>query len=118
MNKPDDAANVHVGTLENMGERFVDAWRRAERGEVVSETNITFHDLPALLAALTPKRLDLLRYVRHHEVRTVKALADDLRRDYKNVHKDVEELTKLGLLARTADHVVAPYAEVDVRFIL
>jgi len=118
MSKSDDAANVHVGSLEDMGKRFIDAWHLAERGEAVSETNITFHNLPALLAALTPKRLDLLRYVRHHEVRTVRALADDLRRDYKNVHKDVEELTKLGLLARTADQVVAPYAEVDVRFIL
>lgn len=113
-----NTVNVHVGTLEDMGQRFVDAWHRAKRGEAVSETHITFHDLPALLAALTPKRLDLLRYVRHHQVRTVKALATDLHRDYKNVHKDVEELTKLGLLARTADQVVAPYAEVDARFVL
>ena len=109
---------MHIGTLDDMGQRFVEAWHRAERGEATNETHITFHDLPALLAALTPKRLDLLRYVRHHQVRTVKALADDLRRDYKNVHKDVEELAKLGLLARTADQVVAPYAEVDVRFVL
>jgi len=113
-----DKVKVHIGTLEDMGQRFIDAWHRAERGETVSETHITFHDLPALLAALTPKRLDLLRYVRHHQVRTVKALATDLRRDYKNVHKDVEELTKLGLLARTADQVIAPYAEVDARFVL
>ncbi len=113
-----NTVNVHVGTLEDMGQRFTDAWHRAERGEAVSETHITFHDLPALLAALTPKRLDLLRYVRHHQVRTIKALAAELRRDYKNVHKDVEELTKLGLLARTPGQVVAPYAEVDARFVL
>lgn len=113
-----NTVNVHVGTLEDMGQRFTDAWHRAERGEAVGETHITFHDLPALLAALTPKRLDLLRYVRHHEVRTIKALAAELRRDYKNVHKDVEELTKLGLLARTPGQVVAPYAEVDARFVL
>ena len=80
-----------------MGRRFVDAWHRAERGEIVDETNITFRDLETLLAALTPKRLHLLRYVRHHEVRNVRALAAGLRRNYKNVHKDVEELTKLGL---------------------
>jgi predicted transcriptional regulator len=113
-----DSVKVHVGGLEDMGRRFIDAWRSAERGEAVSETHVTFHDLPALLSALTPKRLDLLRYVRHHEVRTIKALAADLHRDYKNVHKDVEELTKLGLLARTADQVVAPYAQVDARFVL
>ena len=89
-----------------------------ERGETVSETNVTFCDLEALLAALTPKRLHLLRYVRHHQVRNVSALATSLGRNYKNVHKDVEELTKLGLLSRTPDQVVAPYAEVDAHLVL
>jgi predicted transcriptional regulator len=60
----------------------------------------------------------LLRHVRRHHVPSIKALAADLHRDYKNVHKDVQELTRLGLLARTADRVVAPYAEVDARFVL
>ena len=101
-----------------MGRRFIDAWHRAERGEAVSETNVTFRDLEALLAALTPKRLHLLRYVRHHQVPGIKALAAGLRRNYKNVHKDVEELTKLGLLFRTPDQVVGPYAELDARFVL
>ncbi len=109
---------IHIGTPEDMGQRFIDAWHRAERGETAAETNITFRDLETLLAALTPKRLHLLRYVRHHQVRNVKALAAGLHRNYKNVHKDVEELTKLGLLSRTPDQVVAPYAEVDARFVL
>lgn len=110
--------NVHIGDLESMGQRFIDAWRRAERGEDVCESHVTFHDLPALLATLTPKRLDLLRYVRHHQVRTVKTLAAELGRDYKNVHNDVYELTKLGLLVRTTNQVVAPYGEVEAKIIL
>jgi predicted transcriptional regulator len=109
---------VHIGTAEDMGRRFVDAWHRAEHGEAVDETNLTFRDLEALLAALTPKRLQLLRYVRHHQVRNIKALAAELNRDYKNVHQDVEELSKLGLLLRTSGQVIAPYAEVDARFVL
>ena len=109
---------VHIGSPEDMGKRFVEAWHRAERGEAVDEAHVTFHDLPSLLAALTPKRLDLLRYVRHHEVRNVRTLAADLHRDYKNVHRDVEALSKLGLLDRLNDQVVAPYAEVDARFVL
>jgi len=113
-----DNIRVHVGAPEDMGRRFVEAWRRAECGETAGETNITFQDLETLLAALTPKRLHLLRYVRHHEVRNIKALAAELHRDYKNVHKDVAELTKLGLLTRTGDRVLAPYAEVDARFVL
>ena len=113
-----DNVRVHVGTPKEMGQRFVDAWHRAERGESVNETNITFPDLETLLAALTPKRLSLLRYVRHHEVRNIRGLAADLHRDYKNVHRDVEALAKLGLLSRTPDSVIAPFAEVDARFVL
>jgi len=62
--------------------------------------------------------LDLLRYVRHNPVRSVRSLAVDLHRDYKNVHQDVEALAKIGLLARTTESVTAPFAEVDVRFVL
>jgi len=113
-----DNVRIHIGTPKDMGQRFVEAWHRAERGEAVDETNITFCDLETLLAALTPKRLHLLRYVRHHQVPNVKALAAGLHRNYKNVHKDVAELTKLGLLFRTASGVVAPYGEVQASFLL
>jgi predicted transcriptional regulator len=92
--------------------------RLATRGEKVDETHLTFRDFESLLAALTPKRLHLLRHVRHHPAPSIKALAADLRRDYKNVHRDVQELTRLGLLARTADRVVAPFAEVDAQFVI
>ncbi|WP_294538635.1 hypothetical protein [uncultured Rhodoblastus sp.] len=113
-----DNIRIHIGDAEDMGRRFVDAWRRAEAGEIVDETHLTFRDLESLLAALTPKRLNLLRHVRHHPAPSIKALAAALRRDYKNVHQDVQELTRLGLLARTANQVVAPFAEVEARFVL
>ena len=38
-------ARLHVGSVEEMGKRFVDAWRRLERGEKVRETHLTFFDL-------------------------------------------------------------------------
>jgi hypothetical protein len=41
-----------------------------------------------------------------------------LRRDYKNVHQDVEELIKIGLLARTAERVLAPFGEVQASLLL
>jgi len=109
---------VHIGGPEDMGQRFIDAWQRAERGEEVDEANVTFRDLETLLAALTPKRLQLLRYIRRNQARSIKAIATGLDRNYKNVHKDVQELTKLGLLCRTPDGVLAPYGEVDARFTL
>ncbi len=46
-----DSVRVHIGAPEDMGRRFADAWHRAERGEAVSETNVTFRDLETLCGA-------------------------------------------------------------------
>jgi predicted transcriptional regulator len=100
---------ISVGTLDDMGQRFVNAWRRMERGEKVRERHLTFPDLQVLLSALTPKRLELLRDVHQNPAPSVRALADRLGRDYKRVHEDVETLTASGLLSRENGHVSAPY---------
>ncbi len=100
---------VHVGTLDDMGQRFVSAWHRLERGEKVRERHLTFLDLSAMLNALSPKRLELLRAVHKQPARSVRALAERLGRDYKRVHEDVETLTASGLLHRENGSVIAPY---------
>ena len=108
--------NVHVGTLEDMGQRFVSAWRRLENGERVRERHLTFEDLPGLLNALTPKRLELLRDVRREAAQSVRALADRLGRDYKRVHGDVETLSAVGLLVRDETGISAPYDVIQADF--
>ncbi len=100
---------VTVGTLDDMGHRFVSARHRLERGEKVRERHLTFPDLAAMLNALSPKRLELLRAVHEQTARSVKALAERLGRDYKRVHQDVETLTAAGLLQRENGSVSAPY---------
>ena len=108
--------NVHVGTMEDMGRRFVSAWRRLENGEKVRERHLTFEDLPALLNALTPKRLELLREVRREAAPSVRTLADRLGRDYKRVHGDVDTLSALGLLVRDEKGISAPYDVIQADF--
>ena len=100
---------LHVGTREDMGKRFVSAWRRLERGERVRERHVTFPDLASMLNALTPKRLELLRDVHREPAPSVKALAERLGRDYKRVYEDVETLAASGLLQREDGRVSAPY---------
>jgi predicted transcriptional regulator len=100
---------LNIGSINDMGSRFIGAWHRLERGERVRERHLTFPDLSALLNALSPKRLELLRDVHEHPARSVKALAERLGRDYKRVHQDVETLTASGLLNRKDGAVVAPY---------
>lgn len=106
---------VHVGGLDQMGARFVAAWKRAEAGKLKTpERHITFADLPALLTVLTPKRWELLRDLRICGPASVRALALRLGRDYKRVHSDVAALEAAGLIERdAAQRVVVAWDAVD-----
>lgn len=48
----------------------------------------------------SPKRLELLRHLHRNPVRTIRALATALGRDYHRVHEDVDALEAAGLLER------------------
>ncbi len=105
--------SVHVGEgPEASGQRFVRAWRRAERGETGAETHLTFESWELLARTLTPKRLALLRHVHHHPSTSIAALARMVGRDYKRVHEDVELLTAAGLVERSDGQVRADYDEI------
>ena len=47
---------LHTGSVEDMGRRFVDAWKRASAGKPVDETHLTFLDLETMLAAFDYER--------------------------------------------------------------
>src|SRR5580704_14278641 len=100
---------VGGGVEEEASRRFVDAWHRAESGEVFHERQLAFESWDALSRVLTGKRMELLRYVRRHDVTSVRALAKALGRDYSNVHADVQALTATGLLDATDGGVRADY---------
>ncbi len=104
--------NLHVGSVEDMGKRFVSAWHQLEQGATIDETHLTFLDLEAMVSTLSPKRLALLRHVRQHPADNVAALAKSLERDYKRVHEDVATLVHAGLLQRDAQGIRAPYDSV------
>jgi predicted transcriptional regulator len=59
--------------------------------------------------------MELLRYVRRHDVASVRGLAKALRRDYSNVHADVKALTAAGLLDTADGGVRAEYDEIETR---
>jgi predicted transcriptional regulator len=107
---------VHVDqSPEAMAQRFIDAWHRAERGEAVEEHHVSFESWEGLARVLTPKRVELLRHLRRHEVASVAALARALGRDYKRVHADVAALATVGLIDRTPSGLRADYGEIRTR---
>lgn len=105
---------LHSGEpVRKAADRFIDAWERAERGEVVEpETHIAFESWAGLAAILSPKRVELLRHVRRQPAANVADLARALHRDYKRVREDVEALAEAGLIERTAEGVRADYDEI------
>jgi predicted transcriptional regulator len=100
---------------ENAARRFIDAWRRAERGERFRERHVAFESWDALARVLTGRRMELLHYVRRHKVASIRALAKALRRDYSNVYSDVRTLSAAGLLDTTDGAVRADYDAIETR---
>jgi predicted transcriptional regulator len=115
---------VHVGdTLDDMGRRFVDAWHRAERGELTKENaerHVGFENFATFSRIMTPRRLELLRHVHRQPARSIRALAMALGRDYRRVHQDVEALVQAGLLDRDEEGLRADYEtlKMETRFAL
>jgi predicted transcriptional regulator len=108
---------VHAGdALEDAGRRFIDAWRRLEKGTKVRERHLSFESLEGLLPVLTPKRWELLKYVHGHPAPSVRAISVQLKRDYRRVHDDVEALARAGLLERSGRMVRADYDGIDSTF--
>jgi predicted transcriptional regulator len=103
------------GALEaDASRRFIDAWHRAERGKKVRERHLAFERWDTLARVLTTKRMELLRYVRRHEVGSVRALAKALKRDYSNVHADIQALSAAGLVD-TSEGVRADYDVIETK---
>jgi predicted transcriptional regulator len=104
------------GSIEkDAARRFADAWHRAERGESFRERHLAFESWDALARVLTGKRMELLRYVRRHQVASIRALAKALGRDYSNVHADVQALTAAGLLDAAEGRLRADYHAIEIR---
>ncbi|MGD0859504.1 MAG: hypothetical protein ABR912_09315 [Terracidiphilus sp.] len=106
---------VGGGMEDEASRRFIDAWHRAERGETFQERHLAFESWDALARVLTGKRMELLRYVRHHNVTSIRSLASALDRDYSNVHADVKALASAGLLDATSKGVRADYDAIETR---
>lgn len=103
---------IHVeSTRDAMAKRFIDAWHRAERGEAVSERHLSFDTFETMTGVLTPKRIELLRYLHRQPTASVAALSRAVKRDYKRVHEDVDALASAGLIERAVDGTAlsAPY---------
>ena len=111
---------IGVGDAAITAKDFIEAWKRAEHGEKIKEKHmLNFENLEVLLKTLTPGRWTLLKKLHANGPMSIRALANDLGRDYKNVHTDVRRLENVGLVGRTKDdRVMVPWDIVEARLLL
>ena len=111
---------IGVGEAANTAKEFIDAWKLAEQGETVQEKHrLHFENLEVLLKTPTPGRWALLKKLHANGPMSIRALAKDLGRDYKNVYTDVRRLENIGLIARSNDNrIKVPWDIVEARLLL
>jgi predicted transcriptional regulator len=99
---------------------FIDVWNQAEREKIIETQNkLNFESLEILLKTLTSGRWILLKTLHKIGPVSIRGLANELGRDYKNVHTDVRVLENVGLIDRTEDNKVeVPWNVVEARLAL
>jgi len=106
---------IEIANEEQSAAEFTETWKKAEGGETPPTPieRLYFQDLETLLRLLTPRRLDALKLLHEAGGLSVRALAKRLSRDYKNVHRDMQALERVGLVERTQDGLLlAPWERI------
>lgn len=96
-------------SLDELGQEFVQVWHDAEQGKLPKKPveRVCFENLKILVQILTPKRIQVLSVLHEQGPSAIRALAKSLRRDYKNVHQDIQILERIGLVEETDGGLVA-----------
>jgi predicted transcriptional regulator len=84
----DDALDDAIGVM-----RAIESKKKVKK-----QRTEYFESLEAVRAALTEKRLAVLRLIREREPESMAELARMTKRDFKAVYRDVEALRELGLV--------------------
>jgi predicted transcriptional regulator len=107
--------SVSIKDARESAKEFVEAWRRADQGKPAEQPveRLYFEDLPTMLKVLTPGRLEVLKVLHQAGPLSVRALASRMKRDYKNVHHDLQVLEHVGLVVRSTEgKLTAPWTKI------
>ena len=110
---------VRTGDGEQTRQEARDRIRALERGEDCDERHILIlEDEADLQRLLSPANLALLRAIRENEPDSMRAAADLVERDFKEVHRNLTELEALKVIEFEADgrskRPLVRFDEIDV----
>jgi predicted transcriptional regulator len=68
-----------------------------------------------LFSTLSPKRMELLKFLKKNGPLSCRNLAAELKRSYANVHADVQQLIQLDLIEKNSEErLIVPWDELDI----
>ena len=108
---------------ENQTEQLLADIQAMERGEDIPKRHVLVLDTEAELQRLvSPSNLDLLRAIRQHEPESMRAVAELVDRDFKEVHRNLTELDALNVIDLVEEgrskRPVVRFDEIDINLSL
>lgn len=90
---------VTVASSEEFHDTVRSAITNLESGEQVdSSPTLSFKSYDELLSTLTPRVLELIETIRREQPASINETARVLDRDIKNVHEELSQLARLGII--------------------
>ncbi len=125
-NHDDRTLYIYVGEANRLREQTKDMLRAVEDGEDVEDVGHThvlnFESESELARLLSPANLELLRAIRQQEPESMRDAAAIVDRDFKEVHRNLTELSALGVIELIDDgrskRPVAQYDDIEVHYSL
>jgi predicted transcriptional regulator len=110
---------VRIGNGEETRRETLDRVRTLERGARLDDRYVlVLEDEADLQRLLSPANLGLLRAIRAHEPESMRAAADLVDRDFKEVHRNLTELETLNVVEfeerGRSKRPVVQFDEIDV----
>lgn len=108
---------ISICSLDDFKRAVQASFKQAEAGEPAADPihRVYFTSEEDLFATLSPKRMELLKFLKKNGPLSCRKLATALNRAYANVHEDVKQLTQLELVERDADQkLIVPWDEIDI----
>lgn len=118
-NTPADKLEVRIGDGTKTRAEARERIKALEDGEDIDDRHIlVLDDETELHRLLRPKNLELLRAIREHEPGSMRAAADLVDRDFRDVHRNLEELEALKVVSfeeeGRAKRPVVRFNELDI----
>ncbi|MFB6360187.1 MAG: transcriptional regulator [Halobacteriales archaeon] len=114
---------ITVGRGDQLEEETIDRIRAAEAGDELEDDDpvLNFDSYATLARFLSDRNLELLEVIAREQPRSIRAAAELVDRDYREVHRNLTELEDLGLITfeggepGRAKTPVIEYDDIDIR---